>query len=1255
MRCPDHELTPPAEPAPPRRPIPEIAGYRVTDVLGEGGFGTVYAAEGPSGPVAIKTALREMALADARLRREAEALRRIGPPHVPQLLDEGDLDDGTHYVIMDLVSAPTLAFVLADRPPLTPAEALPIARGIAEALRAAHERGLVHRDLKPDNIFVDGSQVMLVDFGLVKQVGPAVDVSLTALGSIVGSATYMSPEQAVAGGAIDERTDVYSLGVVLYEMLAGRPPFLGGSTEVVQAHLARRPPRLGTLAPIPERLETLVHRCLAKPRDDRPASAAELIAELDACAALVDEPAAIPTPAAAARAAAGAATREKRMAGLLFFRSATDARATQQLVAAFGGHVARSGGAFAVVFDHEAGDNPARRALLAAQALVAQRIADTAVVDAAPVTYIPRPDGGRRYVSALFNRDESFPQPSDPSGVLVTSRSADLVGPASKERIEGRELYVLGTDAVEPRRDDVLVGRDGELEALARSAARALTGVPTLCTVIGGVGAGKSRLLEAAVQQLRADQPDARVIELAGHETLGGAGGGSTRELVRLVLELGLERPADGGRALLDERLGPALAAETWPGVAVALDWATAGDPQVKAVAAAPGVLRGMAARAVGLALQARAQTRPVIVVVDDAHLLDLASLDALELATLEERARPIWVCVAARPELASTRPNWGLRAAVHQRVEIGPLPDDAAAELMRRLLAPAEDVPKLIIDRLVTRTHGVPLVLVELARGIRREGRIRQHAKGGTFYLASDGLDLPDLPLVEWLASRELASLAPALARHARLLALLGSDFSRAEVAGILAEIDRGGAGDELPLDGGVAIARLIAAGLVLERPGGRLAFRSAIVRGAIAQATPPPLATMIHEAAYRWYRDHHDPAALAHHAARAGHPRESAATYLELARDAEARHAYLDAEVAYSRALEQREHLDGPDAEARALRGRGLMRFRLFRYDDARVDLEAARALALARGDRATELTILLDEATILDFLYDWPRMRAVVDEARALAAAMPAGPGPVLAARLTFNLGRTACRFSEDADAARLLLEAAAAAEALGDPGYETYETIVVSLLQGAYVLATLGRLDEAEAAYARVLPLVTARGDQLHVAAVLISRFLLWAARDQPDRMLDDLSRALQICREIGIPHLEVSAQQTLALCLHWTGREDDAERHARRAIQVDDRIMGDSARMESRLILARILAARGELAGARLVLDEVAARLAAARARGDGALELVPAEQVFHDLVALRIQGGTPPEWRALAERARQVLTGKDLDEVLRLV
>src|SRR5262249_53856647 len=157
---------------------------------------------------------------------------------------------------------------------------------------------------------------------------------------------------------------------------------------------------------------------------------------------------------------------------------------------------------------------------------------------------------------------------------------------------------------------------------------------------------------------------------------------------------------------------GAEVGKEVWPGVALALGWVTPDAPELRGLAAAPGVLRAAAARAVGAALRQWAKAKPLLFVLDDAQFADEATLDALELAALAEARAPIWICVLGRPAFQSGRPNWAERCTHRHDVRLGPLQGEGASELCRTLLRPAENVPAEAIERLVARTQGVPLLL---------------------------------------------------------------------------------------------------------------------------------------------------------------------------------------------------------------------------------------------------------------------------------------------------------------------------------------------------------------------------------------------------------------------------------------------------------------------------------------------------------------------------------------------------------------
>jgi serine/threonine protein kinase len=250
-----------------------LAGrYKLLARLGRGGFGEVWRAEDTllGRAIAVKT----LTAADddllLRFEREARALARLDHPNVVAVYDTG-ADDCDGYVVMQLLAGPSLAELLTKRGALTLAEALDYAGQAAAGLAAAHAAGIVHRDVSPSNLVLDGAGTLkLVDFGVARLDGTA---TLTGTGTVFATAGYVSPEQA-EGGPADARSDLYSLGCVLYALLAGRPPFTAEHPlGVVQQHLTSPAPRL---ADVPAELDRLVADLLAKDPRDRPASAEEV-------------------------------------------------------------------------------------------------------------------------------------------------------------------------------------------------------------------------------------------------------------------------------------------------------------------------------------------------------------------------------------------------------------------------------------------------------------------------------------------------------------------------------------------------------------------------------------------------------------------------------------------------------------------------------------------------------------------------------------------------------------------------------------------------------------------------------------------------------------------------------------------------------------------------------------------------------------------------------------------------------------------
>jgi TolB-like protein len=274
-------------------PGTRLGPYEIQEMLGRGGMGEVYRAFDTrlNREVAIKilpAALQADAESVRRFQNEARAVASLSHPNVVPLFDVGE-QDGMRYAVAELVVGETLRVRLASVPLPIP-EAVEIAAQIAEGLAAAHERGVVHRDVKPENIVLTPSgSPRILDFGLAKQSaaapGPSEDEAtrsalLTEPGVIAGTVGYMSPEQ-VRGESLDGRSDLFSLGVVLYEMLTSRRPFRGESqVETLNAILKEEPPPDPVLMALPPELERILRRCLAKRRENRYHSGADLAHDL---------------------------------------------------------------------------------------------------------------------------------------------------------------------------------------------------------------------------------------------------------------------------------------------------------------------------------------------------------------------------------------------------------------------------------------------------------------------------------------------------------------------------------------------------------------------------------------------------------------------------------------------------------------------------------------------------------------------------------------------------------------------------------------------------------------------------------------------------------------------------------------------------------------------------------------------------------------------------------------------------------------
>jgi eukaryotic-like serine/threonine-protein kinase len=1201
--------------------------FKLTARLGEGGTGAVYAARDEllGEEVAVKVLHGGAGDPEAlrRLRDEVRAARRIAHANVCRVHDLC-VDGGLVFVVMELLRGETLRKRL--RRGLPPGEVLDIVRQVGAGLAAAHRAGIVHCDVKPENVLlVAGERAVLTDFGIAR----LAHTPAAGAAAVEGTPAYMSPEQ-LDGAALDERADVFALATVAFEALVGRHPVgLGGSFWDFSRRLVEIRPEvasdeLTTLAP---EARTLVVAALLKGMAKDPAARHDgvdaLVADLVAGFRLGVRSEAAPPPPASEGATSDRARSSKpsrptanrgsrRIATVVQViveptgseldeeiaaeRAEAILGAAQQTLTDAGGLlVSRAPTALVAVFGavSSAGDEPLR-AVATARAL--------AQIGGRDVSLRAGVDTGRLLVKS--GRAAALSVSGDPlaraaalaagaraGAVLVSPRIARLVGRRFRLVAEGEAFVVAERRGAAPV-ETPLVGRDAELAGLVdRLGGVVRSGRTRGAVVLGAPGIGKSRLLGEVADVLDATGAFTAVSATALPDDLV-TPHAVLRALVVSLLSLGerpsLEDAVAAARAVAGDGLAPELGAAM---ARLAVGEGTASDVT--------------AARAF---LVAVARQRPLLLVVDDAHLADDASLDLVEALGRGELEASIALLVSGRSELLARRPKLG------EATVLGPLSAEAAREL-----ADPDATRAPWVDAVVEAAEGNPLFALELAREARERG----------------GLVGAISPTVEAAIQARLDRVSGDARDVLRGAAVLGRSFRLGELIEILRSAS------EIPVEQvDEALDELEDRGLLVPLPpdaaaDDRVRFAHALVHDVAYRELTPATRRALHAAAA--YLD--DPAddRVTRLAERARHldgadDRSGAlAAYLRAGELAAGQGAHADAYRCYGRART----LAGDDPDDALLVGFGTSALASGHFAEAEEALD--RAVARAGG---TLLARALLSRAMLD------KQRARWDEAVAAMqrGLLVVGDDLVLEAALHGQLGWVYGYIL--GDNARGLAESSRAVEMLEGTAH---------LAELAHALGSLGathmrggRWREQLRCNRRNLELGEQLGSLELRARAHLNLSVNLGAIGETDESIHHASQAILLYERLCAPSSVALARNNRAFALIDRGRLDEAAEELDEAFRISDLSGGLYFIFESELLRGRIAARRGDL-------DEAFRRAEAAIARAQENGGRVDEGVSWKYLGAFRSLAGDHDGAEAAFARAEALLATADRSEALRVL
>ncbi len=705
--------------------------FAVEREIGRGAVGVVYRAyDVASGQaVALKIVASEAGVApddEERLKREGEVLKGLNHPGIVRIVDSGLIEEtGLPFVAMEWLEGEDLGS-RQRRSPLSLSEVVCLGALVAQALGAAHDAGVIHRDIKPGNILLRserpadeafaelGVQPVLVDFGVAAR----KDLRSTRAGDIVGTPAYMAPEQARGGTRIDGRADLYSLGATLFELVAGRPPHQGPNVIAMLARLVTtEPPRLSELRrETPPALDDLVRRLLAIDPDRRPSTAQEVEAllreALDDCHRTTWNPAEPPS-----RLGSSASRLVTTLVALHFGTASSRERALEQLAA-------RSAEAVPLGTDALVAHLGARRAVgnEAATALDLGRRLARAGAQVGVASGRARVESGRESGHALplgevVDRASALARDAGRGTVLVDATTSELGRGRYEFRVRDDGSAIVGEQVRGGGADRVggapFFGREPEMAQVLRAYERALDDrTPIFLSVTGPPGIGKSRLRREMLARVttRAEAPH---VILQRSDSYGRAHAlGAAADVLRAIVELPKGASISEALRAIETRLGPETRNELSGENRLLLARLLVNEP-IEEGLDQRGTRDALWLGMTDLVLQV-VQNEPAVIVMEDLQWADPESIGWLDHMLGRAVHKPLLVMACVRPTFWAEH---GQRFAGrdHLRIDLRPISKRASRGIASALLG--ENVPEAVLERIAEQAAGSPLFAEELSR----------------------------------------------------------------------------------------------------------------------------------------------------------------------------------------------------------------------------------------------------------------------------------------------------------------------------------------------------------------------------------------------------------------------------------------------------------------------------------------------------------------------------------------------------------